>query len=159
MRRIVTCLWFDGRIHEALALYTGLLPDARLVEISHHGPEAERYVGEVLSSGFTVQGHELVLLNGGPGYRHSPAISLQIHCDTQEEIDGLWERLGDGGEPGRCAWLADRFGISWQIVPAAPRAWMASAEPERSRRVSAALMRMDKLESAALEAAYHGNQG
>ncbi|MHB1317563.1 MAG: VOC family protein [Anaerolineae bacterium] len=156
MQKIVTCLWFDGHVQEALDLYTSLLPDSRVLEVSHYAADAQRPKGEILSARFTMQGQEFMLLNGGPGYPHSEAMSLQIYCETQEEIDRLWARLTEGGRESRCGWLVDRFGVHWQIVPTVVGKLMSDPDPERARRVTEALLGMVKLDIAALERAHRG---
>jgi len=133
-----------------------LLPDSRVLEISHYAADAQRPAGEILSARFTMQGQEFMLLNGGPGFPQTEAVSLQVQCETQEEIDRLWERLTDGGQESQCGWLKDRFGVSWQIVPTVLGPLMSDPDPERARRVTEALMGMVKLNIAALERAHRG---
>jgi predicted 3-demethylubiquinone-9 3-methyltransferase (glyoxalase superfamily) len=156
MQKIVTCIWFDGHVQEALDLYTSLLPDSRVLGMSRYAADAQRPAGEILSANFTMQGQEFMLLNGGPGFPHSEAMSLQIFSETQDEIDRLWAQLTEGGRESQCGWLVDRFGVHWQIVPTVLGPLMSDPDPERARRVTEALMGMVKLDIAALERAHRG---
>ncbi|MGI6366871.1 MAG: VOC family protein [Anaerolineae bacterium] len=154
MDKVITCLWFDGHVEEALELYTSLLPDAHVLEIARYASDAQGMAGQVLSGRFRLAGQDFLLINGGPAFPQSEAVSLQILCDTQEEIDRLWATLLEGGKASQCGWLKDRFGVSWQITPRALGPMLADADPERARRVTEAMLGMVKLDIAALERAY-----
>lgn len=154
MQKIVTNLWFDGRVEEAVLFYTALFPNSRITALSRYGDAGPRPKGEVLTAAFELAGQEFTIINGGPGFPHSPAMSLLINCENQAEVDELREKLSDGGEKGQCGWLTDRFGVSWQVVPTV-LGWLLQGEDEaRTQRVMAALLSMTKLDIAALEQAY-----
>lgn len=159
MTEIVHCLWFDDRAEEAARYYTELF-GGRILRTTRYAEEGQevhgRPPGSVMTVEFEVLGQRYVALNGGPLFRFSEAFSIQVLCDTQEEIDRLWERLGDGGEPGRCGWLKDRFGVSWQVTPRALTDMVSDPDPAKVARVTRAFMQMGKLDLAALERAYRG---
>lgn len=156
MQKIVTNLWFDGRVEEALEFYTSIFPNSKIHSISHYGDSGPRPKGEILVANFELEGQQFTIINGGPGFPHSPAVSLLVHCEDQAEIDRLWEKLAEGGSHDQCGWLTDRFGISWQIVPVALGRLMGSGDEARTNRVMTALLTMKKLDIAALERAYQG---
>ncbi len=155
MQKIVTHLWFDGRVEEALELYTSCFEDARVTSITHYSEQGAGGTGEIMTAGFELAGQAFCIINGGPQYTHSPAMSLLVNCVDQEEVDGLWERLtSDGGEEGQCGWLTDRFGVSWQISPLALGEMMASPDSAAVERVTAAFLGMRKVDIAELERAF-----
>jgi predicted 3-demethylubiquinone-9 3-methyltransferase (glyoxalase superfamily) len=143
------CLWFDGQAEAASAFYAGLFPDGRIVSVQRMGPGEDAPAVVVV---FEITGRRFLALNGGPQHRFTPAVSFVLSCRDQAEIDRLWSALAaDGGAPDHCGWVTDRFGLSWQVVPAAlPR---LLGDPARAGRVMGALMAMDKIDLAALEAA------
>ncbi|MCA9714381.1 MAG: VOC family protein [Myxococcales bacterium] len=147
--KLTPFLTFPGSLDEALAFYRGVFPDLRVEKELRQG-------AALFSATIELLGQRLVLLQGGPGFSFGNGVSLHIGCETQDEVDGYWRRLGDGGEPGRCGWLKDRFGVSWQVVPHALPRLMERGDPEATQRVVAAMMTMTKLEVAALEAAARG---
>jgi predicted 3-demethylubiquinone-9 3-methyltransferase (glyoxalase superfamily) len=150
---ITPCLWYDTEAEEAASLYTSVFPGSRIVDVTHYGDAGPRPAGMVLTVAFELDGRPFVALNGGPEYRFTEALSLQVHCETQDEIDRYWSLLSKGGEEGPCGWLKDRFGLSWQIVPARLLELLADPDPARAQRAMAAMMQMGKLDIAALEAA------
>jgi predicted 3-demethylubiquinone-9 3-methyltransferase (glyoxalase superfamily) len=161
-RRIAPCLWFNDDAEIAVAFYTSIFPNSRTRRIAHY-PEAGREIhkrppGSVLTIEFELDGEPFTALNGGPQFKFNEAVSLQVFCETQQEIDAFWEKLGAGGDPAarQCGWLKDRFGLSWQIVPTALGGMVADPDPKKSERVLAALMPMKKLDIAALKSAYEG---
>ena len=155
MQKIVTNLWFDGRVEEALELYTSCFEDARVTNITRYTEGGMGEAGDIMTAAFELAGQEFCIINGGPHYTHSPAMSLSVNCVDQYEVDALWERLTtDGGEDGRCGWLTDRFGVSWQIVPIALGEMMASDDAAAVERVTAAFLKMNKLDIAELEKAF-----
>jgi predicted 3-demethylubiquinone-9 3-methyltransferase (glyoxalase superfamily) len=156
MQNLSTCLWFDGQAEEAVAFYTGIFPNSRIVETKYYLEGTPKPAGSVLTIRFVLDGVEYVALNGGPFFTFSPAISLVAYCDTQEEIDHLWERLLEGGRESQCGWLDDRFGVSWQIVPRPFLALLNTDDVAASQRAMAAMMTMKKLDIAALQRAYAG---
>lgn len=151
MQGIVNCLWFDGRGLEAARFYTGLFPNSRLLGQSP-GPDPET----PLTVSFELDGRSFVALNGGPMFTFNEAVSFQILCETQDEIDRYWDALTAGGEESRCGWLKDRFGVSWQVVPTRLPELLSSGDPAMAQRVTEAFMPMNKIEVAVLEAAAAG---
>jgi len=154
MHGITTCLWFDTQAEEAAKHYTSIFSDGRITHVDYYGSAGPREEDLVKTVSFEVAGHKLIALNGGPNYTFNEAISLMVHCDTQDEVDDLWVRLGDGGEGGPCGWLKDRYGLSWQVVPALLFELVDDPDPVKSQAVMAAMLQMGKLDSAALQAAY-----
>ena len=154
MRTITPCLWFDGAAEEAAELYTSLLPNSRIVEASRRPEGVPGTPGDVLTVAFELDGRPFLALNGGPGYTFSEAISFQVFCETQEEVDRYWDAFSAGGEEGPCGWLKDRFGVSWQVVPSVlPR---LLGDPACAARVTEAMLAMRKLEIDVLERAAAG---
>jgi predicted 3-demethylubiquinone-9 3-methyltransferase (glyoxalase superfamily) len=159
VQRITPCLWFDGQAEAAANFYTSVFPNSRITAVSRYG-EAGREIhgqapGTVLTIAFELDGVAFTALNGGPQFRFTEAISLQVNCDSQDEIDHYWNRLGEGGEPRaqQCGWLKDRFGLSWQVVPSFMDRLLTSGA-DRAERVMTAVLRMKKIEIAELERAY-----
>lgn len=154
---IAPCLWFNGQAEQAVRFYTRLFPNSSIGSISRWGKDGRLPEGTALLVEFTLNGRSFQALNGGPEYTLSEAVSFSVPCETQAEIDHYWDALtADGGKPVQCGWLKDRFGASWQIVPKAIGRMWAEGTPEQYRRMMAALMRMVKLDIAALEAAFKG---
>ncbi|MBI2299516.1 MAG: VOC family protein, partial [Armatimonadetes bacterium] len=155
-RRISPCLWFDDQAEEAVTVYVEIFSNSRISGIARYGQAGQevhgRSQGTVMTVAFELDGLPFLALNGGPLFRFSEAISFQVHCDTQEEIDYFWERLGEGGDTAarQCGWLKDRFGLSWQIVPAILSELLVSAGADQADRLMAAVMRMTKLDIAEL---------
>jgi predicted 3-demethylubiquinone-9 3-methyltransferase (glyoxalase superfamily) len=156
MKPITPCLWFDGEGEAAAELYTGLFPDSRITDVARVGPAGPGPEGSVLTVSFELNGRPFLALNGGPQYRFTEAVSFQVFCDSQEEVDRYWDALSEGGEKGPCGWLKDRFGLSWQVVPNRLVELLQDPDAERSARVMQAMMEMGKLEIAELEAAAAG---
>lgn len=157
MKSITPCLWFDGHVDEAIDLYTTVFPDSELLDASRYPADSPGPEGEIMMAVLRIKDQELQILNGGPAYKLSPAISLSVSCDGgQEEVDRIWDALlADGGEPSQCGWLTDRFGLSWQIVPVELPRLMGDPDPEKSQKVMQAMLKMAKIEIAELEAAYN----
>ena len=156
LSRITPCLWFDRQAEEAANYYVGIFPHSRITAVARYG-EAGREVhgmaaGTVLTVEFELDGQAFTALNGGPAFRFSEAVSFQVLCDTQEEIDYYWDRLGAGGDElaRQCGWLKDRYGASWQVVPRRLQALLAGCDTARTDRVMEALLRMKKLDLGAL---------
>ena len=156
MQKITTFLTFDDQAEAAANLYVSTFKDARIVSASHYGEAGPGPRGSLMSVTFELEGQRFMALNGGPSFSFAPGISLFVNCETQAEVDALWARLSDGGEPGPCGWLRDRFGVSWQIVPAALGEMLGDPDPEKANRVMQAMLRMHKLDIAALRRAYDG---
>ena len=154
MQKITPFLWFDHQAEEAAALYTSLFPNSRIVSISHWGEAGPGPVGQVMIVTFQLDGQEFMALNGGPQFRFTEAISLVVNCETQQEVDRLWDALSAGGEVQECGWLKDRFGLSWQIVPVVLEVMLRDQDPERVRRVTQAMLQMQKLDIKTLQDAY-----
>jgi predicted 3-demethylubiquinone-9 3-methyltransferase (glyoxalase superfamily) len=158
MTTLYPCLWFDGKAREAAAFYTGLFPDSHIDEVwrspadTPSGP-----AGTVLTVDFTIGGQGLQALDGGPDFKFNEAVSLVYECEDQAEVDRLWDALtADGGEPGPCGWLKDRFGLSWQIVPKELGRLVRDPDPERARRAMEAMLKMGKIEVDELRRAADG---
>jgi predicted 3-demethylubiquinone-9 3-methyltransferase (glyoxalase superfamily) len=155
--KIGTCLWFDRNAEEAVNFYVSLFADSRIVSVTRYGKTGPGPEGSVLTITFELAGREFVALNGGPHFRFNEAISMFVQCDTQAEIDRLWETLLEGGEAQQCGWLKDRFGLSWQILPSSMDRMLRDPDPKRSERVMTAMLQMVKLDIAQLERAYNSN--
>ena len=155
IQKITPCLWFDRNAEEAVNHYTSIFPNSRVVTVSHYGDAGALPKGTVLVIIFELAGQRFMALNGGPHFKFTEAISLSVSCDTQAELDAFWEKLSAGGEKGRCGWLKDKFGLSWQIVPSVMGEMMQ--DREKSSRVMAEVLRMNKLDIAALQRASQGN--
>jgi predicted 3-demethylubiquinone-9 3-methyltransferase (glyoxalase superfamily) len=157
MPTTIPCLWFDDQAEEAAQLYTSIFPDSKILSVSRYGPDMPKPEGTVLTVNFSLDGQEYVALNGGPEYSFTPAISFQIMCADQAEVDHYWNALTDGGEPGPCGWLTDRFGVSWQVVPTALPELMNDPDADRARRATQAMMKMGKIDIAELRRAADGD--
>ena len=153
MPKINPFLWFDTQAEEAARLYTSIFPDSRIVDVARYGSAGPGSEGAVMTVSFDLDGRRFVALNGGPEYSFSEAISFQIDCGSQEEVDRYWSALSEGGEEGPCGWLKDRFGVSWQVVPARLIELLLDPDREKSQRVMAAMLKMGKIEIAELERA------
>ncbi len=156
MHKITPCLWFDTQAEEAAAFYVSIFPNSRITAVSRYGDAGPGPKGSVMTVAFELDGRPFTGLNGGPMYKFTEAISLQVSCRTQAEVDRLWDALTDGGEPGRCAWLKDKFGVSWQVVPDALVELITDPDPERSLRVMQAMFKMTKIDIAGLQKAWEG---
>jgi predicted 3-demethylubiquinone-9 3-methyltransferase (glyoxalase superfamily) len=154
MQKITTYLWFNDQAEEAANFYVSLFKNSRIVSIVRNREGMPGPVGQAFFVTFELEGQQFYALNGGPMFKFTEAISLYVSCETQAEIDALWERLSDGGAKSRCGWLKDKYGLSWQIIPAVLGEIMNDPDPARSGRVMAALLQMDKLDLAALQQAY-----
>lgn len=152
----IPCLWFDGQAEQAARLYTEVFPNSTIDVITHYGPNTPGTEGDVMTVEFTLDGTRYVGLNGGPHFTFSEAVSFQIMCADQEEVDHYWTKLSEGGELGPCGWLKDRFGLSWQVVPTRMIELQQDPDPERANRAMQAMLKMGKLEIAELERAADG---
>jgi predicted 3-demethylubiquinone-9 3-methyltransferase (glyoxalase superfamily) len=150
---ITTCLWFDTEGEEAANFYTSLIPNSRIVDVKRYGEAGPRPAGTVMTVSFELDGREFLALNGGPQYTFTEAISFQISCESQEEVDTYWAALTDGGEEGPCGWLKDKFGVSWQVVPKRLIDLLNDPDRDRSQRVMGAMMQMKKIQIDELERA------
>jgi len=156
MQKTRPCLWFDTQAEEAATFYTSLFENSEITEVSRYGEAGPGLAGSVLTVTFTLDGDEFLALNGGPEFKFNEAVSFQINCDDQDEVDHFWNSLSDGGEEGPCGWLKDKFGLSWQVVPTALPRLLSDPDPGRADRAMKAMLSMGKLDIAALEKAADG---
>ena len=156
MSKISPFLWFDTQAEEAANFYTSIFKNSKVGKIARYPEGAPADKGSVMTVAFTIDGKEFTALNGGPMFKFTEAISMIVHCETQVEVDHYWETLSAGGQPGRCAWLKDKFGVSWQVVPRALIELMQDNDPAKSARVVQAMLQMTKIDIAVLQRAYQG---
>src|SRR5437667_573526 len=154
MQKISPFLWFDDQAEEAVNFYTSIFKNSKILNVTRYGEAGPGPKGSVMTLTFQLEGQEFMALNGGPVVTFTPAISLFVNCKTQEEVDELWEKLSAGGEKSGCGWLKDKFGVSWQIVPTALMQLMGDKDPEKSKRVMQAMLKMDKIDIEALKRAH-----
>jgi predicted 3-demethylubiquinone-9 3-methyltransferase (glyoxalase superfamily) len=148
------CLWFDTEGEDAANFYVSVFPNSRIVRVTHYGDAGPRPAGTVMTVEFELDGQPYMALNGGPEFTFNEAVSLEIHCADQDEIDHYWTRLSEGGEAGPCGWLKDRYGVSWQVVPTVLADLVADPDQVKGQAVMKAMLSMDKLVVADLQAAY-----
>ena len=154
-QKITTFLWFDNNAEEAAKFYTSIFKNSKILNLSRYGDAGPGPKGSVMACTFQLEGQEFIALNGGPHFKFTEAISLLVDCETQEEVDTLWNTLtADGGAPSQCGWLKDKFGLSWQIIPSALMEMMTDRDPAKSRRVMEAMMQMSKIDIQKLRQAY-----
>ncbi len=156
MQKITPFLWYDGKAEEAVNFYVSIFKNSKVVSMARYGDAGPGPKGSVMTAAFQLEGQDFVALNGGPQYKFTPAISLVVNCETQEEVDNLWEKLSAGGRKDRCAWLTDKFGVSWQIVPTILSKLLGDKNPEKAKRVMQAMLQMDKIDISRLQKAYDG---
>jgi predicted 3-demethylubiquinone-9 3-methyltransferase (glyoxalase superfamily) len=154
MQKIIPFLWFDGEAEEAANFYTSIFKNSKLLSIMHYGEAGPGAEGAVMSVTFQIEGQEFIALNGGPQYKFTEAISFYVNCDTQEEVDELWDKLSEGGEKQGPGWLKDKYGMSWQIIPTVLREMMNDPDTVKSQRVMNAMLKMDKINIKILKQAY-----
>lgn len=154
MQKITPFLWFDTQAEEAMHFYVSVFKDSKILNINRYSKGAPMPEGTVLTANFELNGLKFVALNGGPVYKFSPATSFVVECDTQEEVDYYWEKLGAGGNYNQCAWLDDKFGVSWQIVPRQLGQLLSAPDPIKAARVMQAMLQMSKIDIAGLQHAY-----
>ena len=156
-QKLTPCLWFDTAGEEAATFYTSVFPNSRIVDVARYGEAGPRPAGTVMVVTFELDGLKFIALNGGPEFAFTEAISFQVSCEGQEEVDQFWNALSEGGQEGRCGWLKDRFGVSWQVVPTALPALLGNPDPEKSQRAMRAMLKMKKLVIADLARAAEGD--
>jgi predicted 3-demethylubiquinone-9 3-methyltransferase (glyoxalase superfamily) len=156
MQKITPCLWFDTEAEEAATFYCSVFKNARIVEVSRYGDAGPRPADLVMTAVFELDGQEFVALNGGPEFTFNEAVSFQVNCETQEEVDEFWERLSEGGETGPCGWLKDKYGVSWQIIPTALPELLGDPDPARAQRALQAMLTMSKIDIEGLRQAAAG---
>jgi predicted 3-demethylubiquinone-9 3-methyltransferase (glyoxalase superfamily) len=153
VQKLTPCLWFDTEGEEAATFYISVFPNSRILEVAHYGSAGPRAEGTVMTVSFELNGQEFIALNGGPDFTFNEAISFEVNCESQEEVDSYWSTLAEGGEEGPCGWLKDRFGVSWQIVPTRLVELLTDPDREKAQRVMAAMLKMRKIEIDELERA------
>ena len=154
MQKITPFLWFDGNAEEAMNFYVSIFKNSKVLRVTRYGEAEPGPKGTVMSATFQLDGQEFFALNGGPQFTFSPAISFFVNCETQQEVDELWEKLSEGGEKQRCGWLKDKYGLSWQIVPSVLGKMLQDKDAEKAKRVMKAMLQMDKIDIEGLKQAY-----
>ena len=154
MQKIIPFLWFDGRAEEAANFYVSIFKNSKIGKVRRYGEAGPGPKGTAMSVEFEINGEQFIALNGGPQFTFSPAISFFVNCETQGEVDELWEQLSAGGQKNRCGWLQDKFGLSWQIIPTVLGKLIADPDPQKSNRVMKAMLQMDKIDINGLKQAY-----
>src|SRR2546427_639822 len=156
MQKISPFLWFDSNAEEAANFYVSIFKDSKILKIARYGEAGPGPAGSVMVVNFQIEGQDFIALNGGPLFKFTEAISFVINCQTQEEVDRFWDKLSAGGQQVQCGWLKDRFGVSWQIVPTVLPEMLQDKDPEKAKQVMAAMLKMIKIDIAALKRAYEG---
>ena len=154
MQKITPFLWFDGNAEEAVNFYVSIFKNSKILSVARYGEAGPGPKGTVMTASFQLDGQEFVALNGGPQFKFTEAISFWARCETQEEIDEMWEKLSAGGAKSRCGWLKDKYGLSWQVVPPILGEMLQDKDAKKSQRVMAAMMQMDKIDISLLRKAY-----
>jgi predicted 3-demethylubiquinone-9 3-methyltransferase (glyoxalase superfamily) len=154
MRGLTTCLWFDTQAEEAANFYTSVFDDGKIHNVAHYGSAGPRPAGMVMTVDFELAGRQFVALNGGPEFTFNEAVSIQVDCDTQDEVDRYWAALSEGGDEGPCGWLKDKYGLSWQIIPTLLNELVNDPNEAKAQAAMAAMLTMGKIDSAAIQAAY-----
>ena len=154
MQKITPFLWFNGQAEEAMNFYISIFKNTKVINVSRYGEGGPGPKGTVMSATFQLEGQQFMALNGGPQFTFTPAISLFVNCETQEEVDELWAKLSAGGSEERCGWLKDKFGLSWQIIPSALGKMLGDKDPQKAKAVMMAMLKMNKIDSKKLKQAY-----
>jgi predicted 3-demethylubiquinone-9 3-methyltransferase (glyoxalase superfamily) len=154
MKKITPFLWFDGKAEEAMNYYVSVFKKSKILSITRYGEEGPGPKGTVMTAAFELNGQEFTALNGGPQFTFSPAISFVVNCETQQEVDELWEKLSEGGEKQNCGWLKDKYGLSWQVIPTMLIEMLQDKDAEKSSRVMKAMLQMNKIDIKTLKQAY-----
>ena len=154
MQKITPFLWFDGKAEEAANFYVSIFKNAKLGTMNRYGDHGPGPKGTVMIATFQINGQDFIALNGGPQFKFSPAISFVVNCETQEEVDDLWEKLSEGGEKIQCGWLKDKYGLSWQVIPRVLPQMLGDKDLEKAARVMKAMLQMKKIDIAELQRAY-----
>lgn len=157
MQKITPFLWFEDQAEEAVNFYTSIFKNSRIGEVARYGEAGPRPKGTVMTVSFYLDGQEFIALNGGPEFNFTEAISFFVHCETQEEVDELWEKLTEGGEEVQCGWLKDKYGVSWQVVPNTLMNYINGPDAEKSARAVQAMLQMKKIDIYKIKQAYDGN--
>ncbi len=154
VKKISTCLWFDDRAEEAVNFYTSVFSNSKILSTSYYQSQGNEEKKKVLTITFEIEGQNFIALNGGPHFTFTPAISISVSCETQEEVDILWSKLTEGGKESKCAWLEDKYGLSWQIVPTILGKLLGDPDPIKAKNVMEAMLKMQKIDIKALQEAY-----
>jgi predicted 3-demethylubiquinone-9 3-methyltransferase (glyoxalase superfamily) len=158
MQKITPFLWFDDQAEEAMNFYVSIFKNSKVESVSRYGAAGPGQKGKVMSTTFCLDGQQFMALNGGPQhFSFNESISFFVHCETQKEVDELWDKLSEGGEKSQCGWLKDKFGVSWQIIPSALGELLSDPDPDKSKRVMEAMLQMAKIDIAELKRAYERN--
>ena len=157
MQLITPFLWFDNNAEEAMNFYVSVFKNSKVGRVTRYGEAGPGPVGTVMTVEFELDGQEFVGLNGGPHFKFTEAVSFTVRCETQEEIDYYWDKLSEGGQTSRCGWLKDKFGLSWQVEPRILGDLMADKDPEKTKRLMEAMLKMDKIDIEPVRRAYEGN--
>jgi predicted 3-demethylubiquinone-9 3-methyltransferase (glyoxalase superfamily) len=158
MQKITPFLWFDNNAEEAMNLYTSIFKDSKVLNVSRYGDAGPGPKGSVMTATFELDGEKFMVLNGGPQFQFTEAVSFFVQCSTQEEVDYFWDKLSEGGEKSRCGWLKDKFGLSWQIIPGALGEMLGDKDREKANRVMQAMLQMSKIDIAVLRRAQAGDR-
>ena len=156
MQKITPFLWFDGKAEEAMNFYVSVFKNSKVGRVTRYGEAGPGQKGTVMSATFQLDGQDFFALNGGPQFVFTPAISFFVNCETQQEVDELWEKLSEGGRKDRCGWLKDRYGLSWQIIPSVLGKMLQDPDAEKAKRVMQAMLQMDKIDIQRLKQAREG---
>jgi predicted 3-demethylubiquinone-9 3-methyltransferase (glyoxalase superfamily) len=156
MQKITPFLWFDGKAEEAMNFYVSVFKNSKVGRVTRYGEAGPGQKGTVMSATFQLDGQDFFALNGGPQFVFTPAISFFVNCETQQEVDELWEKLSEGGRKDRCGWLKDRYGLSWQIIPSVLGKMLQDPDAEKAKRVMQAMLQMDKIDIQRLKQAHEG---
>lgn len=156
MQKITPFLWFNDQAEEAMNFYTSIFRNSKVGNVSRYGDAGPGPKGQVMTASFQLEGQDFLALNGGPQYTFTPAISLYVNCEGQQEVDELWAKLSAGGEPGPCGWIKDKYGVSWQIIPSALSRLMGDKDRAKAGRVMQAMLKMSKIDIKGLQQAYDG---
>lgn len=156
MQKITPFLWFDDKAEEAMKFYTSIFKNSKIGSVTRYGDAGPGPKGTVMSATFELEGQKFMALNGGPLFKFTEAISFFVNCETQQEVDELWEKLSAGGEKSRCGWLKDKYGLSWQIIPSVLGELLGDKDPAKSKRVMKAMLQMDKIDIEGLKRAHAG---
>jgi predicted 3-demethylubiquinone-9 3-methyltransferase (glyoxalase superfamily) len=158
MKKVYPMLWFDGQAEDAANHYVSIFPNSKVGTITHYGPAGPGPAGTVMTVDFQLDGQQFVALNGGPEFRFTEAVSFVVPCESQAEVDEIWEKLVEGGEPAPCGWLKDRFGLSWQVVPTVLMEMLSDPDPAKAQRVNEAMLKVfGKFDIVELQAAHDGS--
>jgi predicted 3-demethylubiquinone-9 3-methyltransferase (glyoxalase superfamily) len=156
MQKISPFLWFDDQAEEAMNFYVSIFKNSKVGKVTRYGNAGPGPKGSVMTASFELEGQQFTALNGGPQFKFTEAISFVVNCETQEEVDGLWGKLSEGGQTQQCGWLKDKFGLSWQIIPSVLVELISAPDPQKSQRVMEAMLQMTKIDIARLRQAYEG---